>query len=206
MNFAACGGLSRSRERDTWYRAIALQHLPTPLAVAHTKQTASRFSPGYLLPATDQFPMLYLTEDYFTALFEISAMLGTPFGTMPPVARRGPTPVILNVHVDLQHVVDLSEPASQTALATTAQELTGDWLGYQHRRVGLTSINGPSGLAPTQILGFELSKLGVEGFRTISAKFSTRRNLIVFPDNLSKGSRVEFKHPDPALPTYVIAP
>lgn len=206
MNLTACGGLPRSRERDTWYRAIALRHLPTPLAIAHTKQTASRFSPGYLLPLSEQFPILYFAEDHFTALFELGAMLGTPFGGLPPVARRGLTPVILDVHVDLQEVIDLSERASQAALATTAQELTGDWAGYQQRRTGLTSINGTTGVAPTQVLGLAFAKLGVEGFRTISAKFSTRRNLIIFPDNLRKGSRVEFRHPDPLVPPTAIAP
>jgi hypothetical protein len=205
VNLAACGGLSRSRQRDTWFRAIALQHLPTPLAVAHTKPIISRFNPGYLLPPSDQFAALYLTEDSVTALFEIGAMLGSPLAG-PALSHPRMAPAILNVHVDLQEVADLSEPASQAALETTVQELTGDWIGYQSRQTTFTAINGAVGIAPTQELGCQLFKLGFEGFRTISARVSTRRNLIVFPDNMRKGSRVEFRHSDSAIPPYVIAP
>ena len=58
-------------------------------------------------------------------------MLGDP--AIPGGAVSNPTftPVILNVTVVLREVADLSTAAAQASLDITAQELTGDWVGYQ---------------------------------------------------------------------------
>lgn len=112
---------------------------------------------------------------------------------------------VLNVRVQLPDIADLTQVSQQGLLATTAQELTGDWYGYQQRSA-LTSISQPVGTAPTQALGATLYGLaGLEGCLTLSAKVSYHRILVVFPDKLRQGSRVEFH--DPATgQRYVIAP
>jgi len=117
-------------------------------------------------------------------------MLGSPYATWVPVPNQNWT--ILSVSVVLQSIVDLTLIATQTTLATTAQELTGDWRGYQLRSAS-TSVNQPAGIpATTQELGEALHAVrGLEGFVAISAKIPTRKNLIVFPDKLLRGSRLE---------------
>ena len=82
--------------------------------------------------------------------------------------------------------------AEQLQLATTAQELTGDWYGNL-QRTAQSSVSQPTGLAPTQLLGQALHRLpGLEGCRAISAKQPTHMNLVVFPDKLHPGSSIVF--------------
>jgi RES domain len=206
VNLGACVGLRTSPEVQVWYGAINLRYIKTPLSTVHTKSIVSRFSPGYLASAADQFEVLYLAEDFQTALYEHGAMLGTPFFPGQNIPNPKFTPVVLNVNVTLQNVADLVNPPSHSLLGTTVQELTGDWAGYQARKAGLTPISTSIGLAPTQELGQALYKLGFEGFRTISAKASTHRTLVVFPAKMIRGSRIEFFSPDPIVAPYRIEP
>ena len=84
---------------------------------------------------------------------------------------------VLNVQVHLQDVADLTQVSQQTLLATTAQELTGDWQGYQQRNA-LTSVSEPICAAPTQLLGTALFAVsGLEGFVTLSAPLPYNKNL-----------------------------
>jgi hypothetical protein len=116
-----------------------------------------------------------------------------------PNPRRGY--VILNVRVHLREVVDLTDvPGAQHLLDTTAKKLTGDWDGYGQR--GSTRpvpLSAPSGLAPTQELGEALYRTGVEGFKAISAKIPTHRTLMVFPQNLSPASYLEYQDQNGAV-------
>jgi hypothetical protein len=146
---------------------------------------ASRFNQG-----NGAFSTLYFSEDPLVGMFEVEALLGSPYATWLPVPGRNWT--TFSVLLSLQSVVDLTHSAVQATLATTAQELTGDWLGYSLRNSS-TPVQHPSGIpAPTQELGAALYAIaGVEGFISISAKVPTRRNLVVFPDKLLPGSSVE---------------
>lgn len=155
------------------------------LSFAHTGSTPSRFNEGL-----GSFSTLYLGEDHLVALFEVQALLGSPYATWVPAPRQNWT--IVNVAVALQSVVDLTLPRHQARLATTAQELTGDWRA-NHLRSTSTSVSQPAGVpAPTQELGAALySTRGVEGFTAISAKVPTHQILVVFPDRLLAGSRLE---------------
>ena len=113
--------------------------------------------------------------------------------------------ITVNVTVQLQAVADLTEVATLSLLETSAQELTGDWLGYQQRGP-LTSVPQPVGLAPTQALGAALFAVpGLEGFRTFSARLPYHSTLIVFPEKLQLGSAVTFHHPATGQ-QYVIRP
>lgn len=101
----------------------------------------------------------------------------------------------LNVTVSLQHVADLTDLTSQALLDTTAQELTGDWLGYRLRGPG-TTVKGPTGLAPTQDLGAALEAVpNLEGFKTLSAKAPYHQILAIFPKKLLPGNSVSWFNP-----------
>lgn len=193
MNPAACALLATTPENRVWFRAIQPQYWATALATNHTTRIPSRFSPA--TGTNPAFPILYLAEDHHVALFEAGALLGSsqPGGLYVPNPRQAW--IILNVQVALQAVADLTDAGEQHQLAMTAQELTGDWRGYQ-LRTPLTSVGRPTGLAPTQLLGAALHAIpGLEGFRTVSARVTTHMNLVVFPDKLQPGSHVTFTNP-----------
>jgi RES domain-containing protein len=188
------GSLSLSREKGTWYRALQTHFLSTPLKTAHTSTVSSRFSGATL--TSPGFQVLYLAENHLVALFEVGALLGSP--ATPGAALPNPHSswTLLNVTVDLKQVADLTDPAEQAFLATTAQELTGDWRGYQLRGLRGT-VGGPVGLAPTQELGEDLFNRmpQAEGFLTLSAKVPYHKILVVFPQNLQPGSKIEWHNP-----------
>lgn len=190
MNLGACAALSKKPENGMWYRVIAIGHLSTALSSAHTKLAQSRFNPGTLLVPSARFATLYFSDDPIVAQFEVGAMLGTPSpgGHIPHPRFNFAS---LNVNIVLRDVIDLTDIASHAALATNAQELTGDWRGYKIRS-STTPISLPTGVAPTQELGHALFQTGVEGFRAISARVPYHKTLTVFTDNLQSGSSLAF--------------
>ena len=189
MNLAACAALPSLPENRTWYRAIDINYLPNALQAAHTRDSSSRYSPGPLLAPADQFEILYLAGDPVTALFEFAAVFGDPTS---PIPNPRISATVLNVQVVLHAIYDLTDVAhARVPLDVTAQELTGDWRGYQtrgpHRPIPL-----PVGHAPTQELGTHIFRSGIEGFLAPSAKIPTDQNLVIFPQNLQSGSSVTY--------------
>ena len=186
-------GLALGAESRTWYRAIQTHFLTTALSTKHTATISSRFSAA--TPASPGSQILYLAENPLVALLEVQALLGsptTPGGIVPHPKSSWTT---LNVRVSLTRVADLTDIAEQGRLETTAQELTGDWRGYRQRGPG-TTIQQPTGLAPTQDLGAALfGRADLEGFRTLSARVPYHEILVVFPENLQHGSRVSWFNP-----------
>lgn len=194
MNLAHCRNLKSVPLSGVWYRAIQPHFFSSALATSHTRTIPSRFNAGRLSSAL--FRILYLAENPMLALFEVQALLGSPMtpGGVVPHPRRPWT--IVNVNVNLQKVADLTDPISQgktiRGVDVSAQELTGDWRGYQLRST-LTSVKAPTGAAPTQELGFELYNINLfEGFMTLSAKLPDQINLVIFRDRLLPGSDVTF--------------
>jgi hypothetical protein len=184
-------------------RSTQPQFWQTSLATAQTRLLPSRFNAGNL--AHPQFEVLYLAETQLVALFEVQAVLGVPTQPGGVIANPRYPWTVINVQVSLQDVADLTQVSQQTLLATTAQELTGDWQGY-HQRNALTSVSEPVGVAPTQSLGAALFAVdGLEGFVTLSAPLPYNKNLIVFPQKLRQGSRIVF-HDAATGQRVVIAP
>jgi hypothetical protein len=183
--------LPHTPENGVWHRLIPIGYLTTALSSAHTKVARSRFSAGSLLASTDEFAALYFADDPVVAQFEIGAVLGSlaPGGH---VANPRKNFFTLNVRIILSGVFDLTEvTTAQIPLATTAQELTGDWNGYQIRSY-LAAVSAPTGIAPTQELGMALFKTGVEGFRSVSGRIPYHQTLTGFTDNLRHGSSLTF--------------
>jgi RES domain-containing protein len=188
MNLGSCGRLPSGPLTGTWYRALQPQHQQTALQTSHTKHFPSRFNAGQSL-----FDILYLAEDQIVALFEVQALLGSPYQTWVPNPYQAWT--ILNVHVTLQRIADLTQVPGQQLIDMSVQELTGDWRGY-HLRTVVPSTIQPAGVpAPTQQLGEALFRVRphLEGFLTASAKVPTRRTLVVFPENLFQTSRLLYQ-------------
>lgn len=190
MNLVASAGsrLVLTPENRVWYRAIAPQHAGTPISSTHSKGSLSRFSPGP--NAGNPFEVLYFSDSYNVVLYEVESLLGSIDNV--PVSNPARGWLLLNVHVILQQVADLTDVAAQGTLGTNAQELTGDWRGYEARRKP-GSIPGPIGTAPTQALGeYLFASTRIEGFRTVSAKIPTQMNLVIFPEKLLPGSHLVY--------------
>ena len=194
MNLAACANLPRTSENAVWYRLVHPRYMKRGLNSAQTKVAFSRFNPGSFLVARARFATLYFAESPFVAQFEMGGMVGSPApGAHFPHPRK--SFVSLNVQINLQDVMDLTDVNSaQTPLGTNAQELTGDWDGY-HTRTAMTSVSSPTGIAPTQELGRALYATGVEGFRSISARVPYAKTLTVFTDKLRSGSWLSYVDP-----------
>lgn len=197
MNLAAVGRLPLGPVAGTWTRAVAPHFMPTALHTAHTRRVFSRFSPGPL--GTPPFEILYLAESRMVALFEVQALFGSPThpGGVVPNPRGAWTAI--SVQARLSAAADLTQILAQSHLATSVQELTGDWRGYRLRGPG-ASVPLPIGIAPKQELGEALYRdsRGIEGFRTVSAKLPDRMVLAVFPQNLRAGSFVRYEYVDGA--------
>lgn len=157
----------------------------------------TRFNPGNLLGSG--FVTLYLAFDESTALLKKRIQFGDPFGLpgnlLIDVAKQRRT-MVVDVDVDLRNVVDLTILDAHRRLATNAQELTGDWIGYQRRGPG-RMLEAPTGVAPTQKLGWELfHEAGVEGVKTISATNATACCIVVFPHKLTRPGSLAWDDPN----------
>jgi RES domain len=189
MNLTGIANLQTVPENAVWFRAILPGYWNTALQTSQTTTFPTRFDSGPT--ASPQFEILYVAQDPIVALFEVQAMLGSAYG--PSLPQPAKAWISLNVNVVLQTVADLTTSAAQLMLAATVQELTGDWLGYQQRHRSLT-LNQPTGLAPTQSLGAALFAVpGLEAFKTVSAKVTDKRVLVIFPQKLRIGSSVQFQ-------------
>ena len=198
MNLTACADLPTTFATGTWYRAARLRHLPNVLRTQHTASIPSRFNPGS--SGETPFEILYLADTHLVALFEVQALVGAP--TQPGGTLSNPQHAwaIVNASVKLRSIVDLTDDLIvQPALGTSAQELTGDWRGYQLRGEQ-TPVPAPVGLAPTQMLGMALYRScpDLEGFISLSARIPYHRILCIFPQRLSAASVVEFGYVDSA--------
>ena len=156
------------------------------LATRHTKTIASRFSAAN--PRNPGFEILYLAENHVVAMFEVQALFGSPLNPGGIVPHPTASLVTLAIGTQLTAVVDLSDPNQPNVVGTNAQELTGDWRGYQQRGPS-GSVNGPIGKAPTQEFGEQLFALcpDVQGFLSLSARLPYYRILSIFPNRLKKG-------------------
>jgi hypothetical protein len=182
-----CRSLPRRPLTGTWYRAVTPDYFADGLGFVHTVGVASRFNPGPF--GRTRFAILYLAEDHPTALAETRATLptGVPARPVVPNPVGGPMTIFPAV-VSLGGVVDLCDPDNLDVVGTSVQEMTGDWVSYQVRRMIRP--------APTQELGAALFKTPrVEAFLTYSARDPTRRNLIVFPTRLRPESSVAVTDP-----------
>jgi RES domain len=202
MNVAGCAHLLMRPEPaaphgafagSTWYRAIPSAYKKYALRTGHTKTFSSRFNQA---KNKRGFEILYLAENPTVARFESQARLGWPFGVSVP--NPFGSWVILRATINLAAVADLVDRREQLVIATTAQELTGDWRGNHLRAAPGAlaqppSVLLPTGAAPTQALGESLFRLKLcEGCISVSAKMPTHRILVDFPRKLQPGSSLEF--------------
>jgi hypothetical protein len=192
MRVNAVALLATRPETGDWFRVTGPAYIPSAIKTTHTSLVPSRFyNPD---SANPKFGTLYLSEDALVAQFEAQVLFNCGDGLIAAPAQSW---VIAKVRVILSEIVDLSEPTAQAHLDVSAQELTGDWVGYNTRKKGKW-LKWPTGTAPTQALGEALhaDARQLEGFVAVSARAPERRNLVIFPDHLRRGSSVDYEWND----------
>ncbi len=169
---------------DLVFRAIHLRHFANfaqsrPLYAAGGGAAGSR----YVIPNGP--PALYAALDADTAHREgnqpFYQALNAPAG--PALRRAGglrPDPVVLlGIHIRAAHLLDLRDPGIHPHLGVQGPaELLGAWRGVPN--------------APTQVLGDTVFRDGhFEGVLYPSAQNPGHDCLVLFPDRLLRGSRVD---------------
>ena len=150
MNLAACERLVTRPLTGTWYRAIQLKFWNSLLATAHTATIPGRFNAGN--STRSGFEILYFAEDQQVALFEVQALLGSPYpGTNVP--NPSGAWVLINVDIQLSRIADLTRVPQRRRIDSTVQELTGDWRGYLLRNPHPNLASPFWTQVPTQKLG-----------------------------------------------------
>lgn len=168
-----------------WYRAAPSgaadpHHVPSAHAI-------NRFNDG----ATG-YRLLYFAQDPGTALVEVRALLGFLPG---PFASAAPSPTSwtifrYRVQIGPDHIVDFGHPENRAEVDTSVQELTGDWQGYQIRRLldnPIFPVDDRRSRAPTQELGAWFATYRPRsffGFLTPSARNPVVQNLVLFYDRV----------------------
>jgi RES domain-containing protein len=182
---AALQSVALVSARGPWSRAIGYRHLlgpppgqtgpPQPLWGGAAKTVGARFTPA------GAFDSIYLAHDPITAFIEVSALILLPGG---PVPVRSVPWVVISVDGILNHLLDLTDPSTLTALSTTAQEVSGTW------------ANLPQ--PPTQLLGQLAYGSGrIAGIKYASAKHPGGINIVAFPDRLTVASGNHLEVYDP---------
>ena len=172
-----------------YYRAVSHEHLarpnPVPLFFLSSLK-GGRYTPAYWGP-----PALYLAQDQVTPLAEVQAITFDELGR--PVNRPGSGSwVTAEAQVDLKRVLDLTDSTVCNHLGIDPAMLKAEWRSMQTAAL-LTGAPLPF----TQCLGYAVhqSKL-FDGILVHSARMPYDREcLVVFPDRLADGARVQVASP-----------
>lgn len=182
---AALANVPLAASHGPWSRAIGYRHLlgpppgstgpAQPLWGGAARLVGARFTPP------GRFDSIYLADNPVTAFLEVSALIQLPGG--PALVRTAPW-VVVTVEGVLNHLLDLTAPATLAALGTSTAEVTGPWVLARK--------------PPTQLLGrLAHESRRITGIRYASTKHSGGTNLAVFPDRLSveHGTHLEVYDP-----------
>lgn len=149
---------------DVTYCRVMREVYP-PLDTGGARRYGGRFNPPGI-------SALYLAQDPELALRE-----GTRSADWAAFHAFAPRRIVC-VRVRLSQVFDLRDERTREACGISMEDVQAQW----------AALAAPSN---TQILG-ELSAMrGIEGILYPSALDRTRSNLVIFPDNLLPGSRLE---------------
>ena len=184
--------LAVSRCRRSFYRCIEQGKLyglnqpqpfanPIPLYSRSSSQRGARFT------AKGGPDTLYMAEDITTAYMEVDRAYRRVEGLEPSsVPRVAPPVVMFSITVKLERVLDLANPAVQSALQTDFSELTATWRLKQSRKQPI----------PTQSLGALVHASGqFQAIRYPSARDLRGCCLAVFPDRITPPSLIEVYDP-----------
>jgi hypothetical protein len=99
-----------------------------------------------IIPTAVRFNNFVSGHNPTAALFEVDALFGSPLVQGRVVAKPTASWVVINPQIQLSSVADLTQvTGKQIPLATSAQELMGDWRGYRQRNAhtSIAALVGP---------------------------------------------------------------
>jgi RES domain-containing protein len=168
------------------YRAIHLRHFPTLVAAQPLFAPAGGLiGSRYVAPGGPE--ALYVALNATTAYRELNGwffeLAATPLGVRQMrtgLLRPAPT-VTLGIHVDVQHVLDLTNRAVRTGLGIQSlTEVLGVWRGVPN--------------ATTQVLGTEVfSSNRFQGILYPSARHRGQTCLVLYRQRLVAPARIDFR-------------
>ncbi|CAM3231820.1 RES family NAD+ phosphorylase [Filibacter tadaridae] len=136
----------------------------------------AKFADGRFHLKSHGISCYYASEDMYTSLDE----------TYPPRDQNHPPRVFISLVIQLGSVLDLCNESNWDILQTSYQELTGNWKNHLNQTP-----------APTQLLGkATYDSQRFEAIQFYTAKGEPKRNIVIFPDLLKKGSFVNVYDPD----------
>ena len=152
--------------QTTWYRSVPERYQFEPPRIG---TTASRYNSGGLR-------VIYFAPDPLLARFEARDLLGHWFGDAVPAERPRDIVVEYRINIGRAPAIADARPIQLKIIATTVQEMTGDWLTYPW---------GTSN-APTQELAQAVFDRDEEptGLIAPSARNPRQANLILFAERL----------------------
>ena len=183
--------LPRQSFRGVLYRAVTLEalygfHHNPPYPAIRPLYNLGAPAAGARYTPIGGPPSLYLAQEPDTATSEVNPVYARLRQQNPPVAALIPPCVIFSVKAVLDEVLDLTDPAIQSALQTDTRELTGAW-----------RTAPPLTLPPTQQLGKTAFDGGaVQALRYPSAQSPAHACFVVFTDRLAGAAFLEVFDPD----------
>jgi RES domain-containing protein len=127
---------------------------------------------------------LYAAEDVVTAHAEYHRMERIVLATAPTYRLSANPTVELTIHVNLERVLNIADPAIQATLATTVAELTGPWRKQMIKKL----------FCPTQVLATAVFAHGeIQALRYPSAQGPQYCNLIIWEERLALPSYIQVK-------------
>jgi hypothetical protein len=200
LKIANCLALTkRNITLNVWFRAVRPRRLKTAISAVHTKLLESRFSDAS--PGNPKYEILYLGENPDVVARETrmmySGLAGEGSGIVANPGAGAFTVIPVSVYLGSISVADLTHPEQADIIETNAQELTGDWRAYKHRRSTYGSVSTThTGPAPTQQLGQALFDADFKAFVTFSAVNPRYKTLAVFTERLVAPDRLLYDYED----------
>lgn len=184
---AALESLEGAPFKGAVYRAVFLEYLmglgdaqPQPLFSMGAPLSGARFTPRGAMAT------LYVAEEPETAFAEAHQMARVGSRSSPPLQIAIRPTVLLEAHVQLASILDMTKEAHMERMATTRRELTAKWR--------LRAARGED--VATWQLGRALYESG--RFTGLRYESSLRRGsfcLAIFPDRLGEGDFVSVFDP-----------
>ncbi|HEY9773157.1 MAG TPA: RES family NAD+ phosphorylase [Planktothrix sp.] len=127
---------------------------------------------------------LYVAEDLVTALAEYNRVERAVLVNDPTYQMKANPTVQLTIQTSLERVLDLTDPAVQTALNTSTTELTGPWRKQMIKKL----------FCPTHVLADAVYADGkIQAMRYPSARGTDRANLVIWDDRVQLPSTILIK-------------
>jgi RES domain-containing protein len=161
--------------RGTFFRSIDYAFLArgTPLSAIGSVAAGGRYNPQHT------FEALYLADNPETALFETRALMASGLRL---IGVKQPPRVILTLDATLQAALDLEDELTLGALEIAREDLCDPQWRLKCER-------GEPVL--THRIGAAARAANLEALRVPSAVRARGANLVIFPDRLRNGSRIE---------------